>query len=75
MEPISVELGASKLQLLAMNALLEHARSGTRAVEDHARVLSWIADMGLRLAADPASVRQQELGAAEASLLCRGGID
>jgi hypothetical protein len=69
-ESFSIELNARKLQLLAIDALLEHARTGTRSADSSVKVLQRIVDLGLRLDMDSSAVRIQELSEAEAEVLC-----
>lgn len=75
MDVMNVELGACRLQLLAMNALLEHARAGMRGEADGLRILRRITEMSLCLQEDVGSVRKEDLGEVEARILCRYEAD
>lgn len=64
MEMMSVESGAKRLQLLAVDALLEHARAGTSSEDACVCLLRHIAEMGARLEQDAKAVSEQELNKA-----------
>lgn len=71
MDVRKVELGACRLQLLAMNALLERACGGLRGEEDDLRLLRRITEMSVSLQEDSGSVRKEDLSEVEARILCR----
>lgn len=61
---MTVESGAKRLQLLAVDALLEHARTGTSSEDACVRLLRHIAEMGVRLERDAEAVSEHELNIA-----------
>lgn len=61
MDVPSIEMSAKRLQLLAVDALLEHARAGSDDEESCVRLLQRIVEMGARLELDPASACAAEL--------------
>ncbi|MBS1209982.1 MAG: hypothetical protein H6R19_2380 [Proteobacteria bacterium] len=69
MKPVSIELTSHQLQLLAINAMFEHARLASQEDETCVAALKHIVDLGNRVAADPHAVRCHELNDAEAEVL------
>lgn len=60
MDTVSIESSTRKLQLLAMGALIEHARAGVGREDGRVRLLQRIAEMGAKLERDPLAALSED---------------
>lgn len=58
-----------QLQLLAINSLFEHARSGGNSEDGCSRAIREMIRLGEQIQTDPQSVRKQDLDDAQATIL------